>query len=570
MSKSAEVEASPVALTEQDASREFGYFATRDGTRIAYVVWRLRAAGKYPTILNYSAYNESALPFEQVRRFLEAGYAYVGANVRGTGASEGVFSNYQPIEAADGAELVEWAAAQSWSTGSIGMVGASYGGHTQIKVAALQPPHLKAIVPISIEGNEYREEGMTGGLFNIGLMAQWDFVIQPELARAGVEARLRGEDHECETIGARQRFVPSCQEALSHPLYDDWWHERALDTMAGHVTVPALLIQAWQDEWMRPNGALRVFNSIRSRHKRIILQNGAHALARYRINQQEQMQWLDRWVKGESNKADKEAPVTVYWEVTEQGGAERAAPSWVTTYSGWPPPNVKWQTLYLTQSGRLSLEPQDVREDHGERSYVYPLGTELIGSNEQFALEPHSLGTLSYRTSPATSDLMVLGSPQLILFVSCEQSDTDFMFTLKDVDSSGNTLFLQRAVLRASLRGVDRELSTPEEIVQSFVRTEKLTPGEIYEVRLSLTALGHALRKGHCLELSVLSPNTVPSPVWGFSCVPQSSINRIYHCARYPSRLLLPVLPGESAHKPAAPLGVLKNQPFRPARTTVG
>jgi len=120
----------------------------RDGTRIAYVLWRPKEVRRYPTLLNYSAYWESGSPREFVARFLDAGYAYVGANVRGTGASEGIFSYFQPIEAVDGAEIIGWIAAQAWSNGHLGMIGASYGAHTQIAVAALNPRHLRAIVPL--------------------------------------------------------------------------------------------------------------------------------------------------------------------------------------------------------------------------------------------------------------------------------------------------------------------------------------------------------------------------------------------------------------------------------------
>jgi putative CocE/NonD family hydrolase len=51
-------------------------------------------------------------------------------------------------EGRDGAEAVEWIAAQQWCDGNVGMFGMSYGGISSLKVAFEQPPHLKAIVPI--------------------------------------------------------------------------------------------------------------------------------------------------------------------------------------------------------------------------------------------------------------------------------------------------------------------------------------------------------------------------------------------------------------------------------------
>jgi hypothetical protein len=57
-------------LTEQDPHREYGYLAMKDGTRLAYIVSSPRKDGKYPTIPNYSTYQQSGMPFSDVKRFL--------------------------------------------------------------------------------------------------------------------------------------------------------------------------------------------------------------------------------------------------------------------------------------------------------------------------------------------------------------------------------------------------------------------------------------------------------------------------------------------------------------------
>ncbi len=551
------------AMTEQDAVREYGYVKMKDGTRLAYVVWRPKAKGKYPTILNYSAYADSAASFASAKGLLEAGYAYIGANIRGTGSSEGVFSYYQPLEATDGAQVVEWAAAQPWSTGNVGMVGGSYGGHTQIKVAAQRPPHLRAITPSASDGNEFRDEGMTGGMLNIGLMSYWGLTIQPQLARMGAETRIRDGDTQAAAIRAIQQPNRAYQEAREHPLYDEWWQERCLDTMAARIEVPTLIIHGWQDEWIRPNGVLRVFQLLSSKHKNLLVQNGPHSLSKYSFIHREQMRWLDRWVKGERNGAEADEPVKVSWEVVETPDGKDANPGWQTTYAAWPVPTLQWATFYLTAEGNLAKDlPVD---GDSTRDYVYPLGTELAGSNEQFLIPPYPHGSLSYRTAPMESDMALLGSPQLTFYLSSEGTDTDFKFTLKDIDPDGNALFLQRTMLRASLRAVDPKMSSANEIIQAFVKVEPLEPGKVYEMKLSLTAFGHVVRKGHRLELSILAPNTVPDPIWAFLPVGSSVINTVHHGKSYPSLLRLPVVPGESARAPAPPLGVLRNQPYRPA-----
>jgi predicted acyl esterase len=43
----------------------------------------------------YGPYNENATAFRRAQRFLEAGYAFLGVNMRGTGCSEGMPSRVE-------------------------------------------------------------------------------------------------------------------------------------------------------------------------------------------------------------------------------------------------------------------------------------------------------------------------------------------------------------------------------------------------------------------------------------------------------------------------------------------
>src|SRR5215207_11311932 len=59
----------------------------------------------------------------------ENGYAVAWVDLRGTGSSEGVATDEYPTsEQADLCRVITWLAAQSWSTGSVGMYGTSYSG----------------------------------------------------------------------------------------------------------------------------------------------------------------------------------------------------------------------------------------------------------------------------------------------------------------------------------------------------------------------------------------------------------------------------------------------------------
>ena len=563
-------------LTEKDVYRGFGYMPMKDGVRLAYVIWLPSKAGRYPVVLHYSPYGSNAAPFREVSRFLEAGYAYLGVNMRGTGCSEGIDLEGGSARAItvgrDGAEVVEWAAAQPWSIGSIGMIGNSYAGGLQLATAANRPPHLKAITSSGISASDYREGVMPGGMVHLGGMAAWTLDVQPSIAQPAEQARIAAGDTQCKAILAKQRPVRAYWEESQHPLRDGWWKERDAEEYADQITVPTLIMMGWQDEW-NLNAGTHLFKLLKSPHKKILLQNGGHGvgapeLRGYQMDHVAAMRWLDRWVKGEENGADRDPAVTVLWEVNAPvADGSHAAPGWTTTYPFWPPPQQQRLTLYLTDDGRLSPILPASGKHEGIRSYLYPAGTELVGNNQQFALAPYPLGSLSYRTDAMTRDMTILGLPQLTFFFSSEQKDTDFMFTLKDVDPAGNTLFLQKAFLRAWLRHIDQSKSTADEIIQSFDKPEELVPGQVYEIKLSIPAIGHVVRKGHRLELSILAPSPIPAPVMGGVPLGLPSINKVFHLPPHVSTLVLPIVPGETAQSAAPQCGSLQLQPCRAAPT---
>ena len=54
------------------------------------------------------------------------GYAVVNCDLRGAGTSEGSAALFSDQEGEDVHDLIEWAGAQPWSTGAVGMIGVSY------------------------------------------------------------------------------------------------------------------------------------------------------------------------------------------------------------------------------------------------------------------------------------------------------------------------------------------------------------------------------------------------------------------------------------------------------------
>lgn len=93
--------------------------------------------------------------------------------MRGTGQSEGSWEAFGETEQADYAEVVDWAASQSFSNGRIGLYGVSYLGITAMLTAAQNHPAVKAAFPIVPIGDGYRDIVFTGGQVNVTFIPLW-------------------------------------------------------------------------------------------------------------------------------------------------------------------------------------------------------------------------------------------------------------------------------------------------------------------------------------------------------------------------------------------------------------
>lgn len=181
------------------------YVTMSDGTKIAVDIY-LPADGPedsdgYPVVFQYTPYGRAyTIPEEQglinkirmrigigtaentmdranshdtvygssdtiVQTLLSYGYAYVCADVRGTGASYGTKIDFMPEIATDGKQLVDWIAEQNWSDGNVGMFGGSYLGYSQLVTAGQKPKALKAIFPEVVAMDGYSSEIRPGGVF---------------------------------------------------------------------------------------------------------------------------------------------------------------------------------------------------------------------------------------------------------------------------------------------------------------------------------------------------------------------------------------------------------------------
>src|SRR6185369_11685029 len=137
---------------------------TSDGITLRADVYR-PSEGRWPVLLTRTMYSKAtniglAVAMHPLRAAKE-GFAVVVQDVRGRFASEGDFKPFAS-ESVDGAEAVQWAAAQPWSDGRVAMFGSSYMGATQMQAAAASPPALAALSPIQASSDYWEGRSFRG------------------------------------------------------------------------------------------------------------------------------------------------------------------------------------------------------------------------------------------------------------------------------------------------------------------------------------------------------------------------------------------------------------------------
>ena len=179
---------------------------------------------------------------------------HVIANLRGTGGSGGTFGFFDAQERRDLYDLVEWAAAQPWCDGNVGMIGISYFAMTQLEAAVERPAHLRAIFPVAVTTDLY-EAAMHHGLFSSGFVTPFLAMVGLTSGRSDKFWRstlIDAARHVLRTPVLHKKFATMNGEssvtmlhellklhhdphpwddlwramAVEHPLRDDWWDER--------------------------------------------------------------------------------------------------------------------------------------------------------------------------------------------------------------------------------------------------------------------------------------------------------------------------------------------------------
>lgn len=551
----------------------------RDGTVLRADVYRPAGEGPWPTIVVRTPYMKEVMEI-QARYFARRGYAYVVQDVRGRFASPG---EWTPMvnEKPDGYDTIEWAAAQPWSTGKVGMVGLSYLGWVQWLAAVERPPHLVTIIPNCAPPDPFYnipyEHGVMhtfGSLWWLGLAA-----TEANADMTGKRLReLNAKPYDQllrtlpvlaldETVlGGESRLW---REWAGHTTHDAYWQRASYLEELSKVDLPVLNQSGWfDDDGIGAKLTMQRMTALGREHQHIIMGPWGHVDTATRdfggldfgpeavsIDlQREFLRWFDRWLKGVDNGIDRQPKVRLFAMGSNRWVSGNAYPLEDTTFEKW----------YLRSDGHANGSGGDgalVREPGGAATdvYVYDPGDatpdlefrspeewpDMGGIADHVAararrqarherLLTERKDVLVYESEPFVEDATFVGPVSAVLHAATTAKDTDWFVSLVELDAEGKPQPLVQGKVRARFR-------------KSAKRPTLVRPGKIERYELDLWQTGITVRKGHRLRVEVASASF---PTWGRNLNTGGDSNAesehvaatqtIHHSKRYPSYVLLP------------------------------
>ncbi len=578
------------------------YVAVRDGTRLAVDVHLPGAEaedGAYPVILCLTPYyrrfalkdghgdSVEACPNLTLYRdaFVPRGYALVGLDVRGTGASFGARDGFRsPRERLDFFDIADWVSRQPWCDGNIGATGISYLGAAANFLATTNHPAVKAIAPLSAVWDTWSNHLYPGGVHcnvitkKYGALADtmdhddrdgtraYAYFADPDLA--GPAAVDEDRDGALLAQAIKEHKANFDMPDFAHQLrYRDEGLSDNPDYTGATIspyhyanrdadkTTACYSISGWMDGAGFSLGTIQRHLWLANPANRLMLgpwDHGARTQAspwrqEAGVDQQsfliaDVLRFFDHHLGGREAATEDEAPVHYF---TMGAEAWQAADAW--------PPKAEQRNLYFGAAGDLGPNPPaeakasdaytadfDCRtgfHTRYDRLYIVPVETyydDWQGRDERM---------LRYTGAPLDADTEVTGHPTVTLHFTCSEKDCAFFVYLEDVTPEGRVVYVTEGIFRALHR---RPGPNPEAIpatgpTHSFRRADAqvLVPGEAAEAAFELLPTSYLFRPGHRVRVAIAAADSDH-----YSRIPDGRPPRLqfFREIARPSHLVLPVV----------------------------
>jgi hypothetical protein len=425
------------------------------------------------------------------QRWVPDGYAIVVIDARGTGKSPGFYEMMSPLQTRDLYDAIEWAGVQPWSNGKVGLLGVSYLAIKQWQVAALQPPHLAAMIPWEGMFDHYRDFYRHGGIFSSAfLKLLWDTQIAVNQNGNGASPyrdRFTGERSTGPEIDSKL-LTGNLSNVFSvgqqHPLDDAYFKMRT--PVGRRITTPFLSAGNWGGLGLHLRGNVTAFAEAASPDKWLELHTDTHFASMYLPEAVAlQKRFFGCFLKDEPN-GFRDEPRVMLTIRDPRGPYRRKA-------DDWPLPQTRWDHYHLDATS-MSMSPDRPR---GSSAAAYR------------ALEED----VTFLSAPFAMDTEFTGPVAAKLFISSSTTDMDIFVTLRAFDPNGTEVVfigandpqapVSQGWLRASQRKIDPVRSTPYRPYHPHDDITKLRPDEIYEVDVEIWPTSIVCPAGYRLGLTI-------------------------------------------------------------------
>ena len=580
----------------------------RDGVKLYTTVYTPKYIhGRLPFILLRTPYGIDSRGPGSLANYLkdlaDEGYVFVFQDIRGRHKSEGTFvmsraprdpKDAKAIdEGTDTYDTIEWMLKNvPDNNGRVGMLGISYPGWLTV-MGALEPhPALKAISPQASPADQFLGDDFHhNGAFRLSY--GFEYVAMMETDKSNTMFKFdRHDTYEWYLkLGALSNVnpkyfkgkMPTWNDFVAHPNYDEFWQKQAFAPYLTKVTVPTLNVAGWFDQ-EDFYGPLKIYELLEKHDKKnqnfLVVGPWNHggwgggpgnSLGRIKFDSdtgayfraQVQAAWFNHHLKDKGKLKQPEA-------LMFQTGTNK----WVA-HDRWPPNEAVTKKLYFHGNGKLKFDATPPEPSPPKRSKPW-----LVGGYDQYTSDPakpvpyrprpvtptypgkewqvwmvedqrfvhQRPDVLTYETEPLTEDLVVAGSLTAKLFASTSGTDSDFIVRVidvypesypKDATMGGYQLLISGEPVRARFR-------------KTFEKPEPVKANEVNEYTIDLHWSHHCFRKGHKIMVQVQSswfplidrnpqkyvPNIFEAKDSDF----QSAEQRVYRTTSWPSHISMQVM----------------------------
>jgi len=497
---------------------ENAFIPMSDGTRLAARIW-LPAdaeANPVPAILEFVPYRKSDGTIERdtLTHPYVAGHGYAGVRVdiRGSGDSEGVLlGEYVKQEQDDALEIIEWLCKQPWCSGSVGMIGISWGGFNGLQVAARRPKALKAVISLCSTDDRYADDiHFMGGCLLLDKFAWFSTMFSLNTAPPDpVHVGERWRDMWKERLEKSGFWIETW---LKHQHRDDFYKHGSVCENWDAIETPVYAVGGWADGYS--NAIFRMLSNLKG-PKKALIGPWAHKYPHFARPGpqigflQECIRWWDHWLKGKSTGIMDEPMLRVWMQDPAPPAPmyDKRPGRWVAEES--------WPSSRITKS-RRPLQ----RGTLGEPGSNAPGGIATISSPQTTGIAagkwcPYGMfpdgaldqrmeagGQLIFDSAPLTQDVEILGAPEIELAVSVDRPDALLAVTLCEILPTGAATRVSFGLLNLTHR---ESHETPKPVV----------PGEEMTIRVRLNDAAHRFARGNRIRCAISTsywPMAWPSP----------------------------------------------------------